>query len=368
MPDRAADYAVEYAKVWRERGVRAWHEAWWELPRRVGDQIGSLMHAPVDTVSMQANVTSAHAVVLSCFDVGRERDKVVMVDMEFPSTLYLYRAWLRGHGRLELVPSDGSIGIDSQRVVDAIDDTTMLVSLSHVLFRSAYIMEIGPIVKRAHEVGAYVMLDVFQSLGTVPVDVMELNVDFAVGGCLKWLCGGPGACFLYVRPDLLKSLTPRITGWMAHREPFDFDTGAIEYADGSYRFMNGTPSIPALYACQAGLEIVSEVGVESIRRRSTEMTSSLLSMAHERGWKTTAPTSTERRGGTIAIDVPNGREIAGELNARDVLVDYRPKAGIRLSPHFYNTDAELQYAVEQIEAIISDGSWRRHLDAARIVT
>jgi kynureninase len=229
-------------------------------------------------------------------------------------------------------------------------------------------MDARRIIERAHSVGAMVVLDVFQSLGTVPLDIKNLNADFAVGGCLKWLCGGPGACFLYVRPDLQDSLQPRLTGWMAHENPFAFDIEAIKRTHGSYRFMNGTANIPALYTCQAGLETVSQIGVRPIREWSRRLTSLLLEHAHSHGWPVHAPQEPDSRAGTVAVKVPHAREVAAELNARNVLVDYRPEAGIRMSPHFYNTDDEILYAVNEIEQIIRDGSWARHADTRRTVT
>jgi kynureninase len=368
MPNRARECAAEYTRTWQEWGVRAWAEAWWELPRTIGDCIGALVNADPDTVSMHLNVTSAQATIQSCFDLKRPRNKVVMMEMEFPSILYIYREWLRGRGELVLIPSDDGVTLDAQHVIDAIDERTLLVPISHVLFRSSHIMDAKRIIERAHQVGALVVLDIFQSLGTVPLDVKKLDVDFAVGGCLKWLCGGPGACFLYVRPDLRDTLRPRFTGWMAHQDPFAFDIGDIEYTTGSYRFMNGTPNIPALYTCRAGLNIIADIGIGAIRERSSHMTSRVIELARERGWTVNAAPDPSRRAGTVAIDVPHACEVAAELNSRNVLVDYRPKAGIRIAPHFYNTDDEIVFALAQVGDILGDGSWKKHISRGHTVT
>jgi len=353
-PDRAGVMAQQYVADWASRGVRAWDETWWGKARQVGDRIGTLLGARPDSVSMHPNVTTASASVLSCFDLEGPRNKVVAVEMEFPSILYLYREWVGRRGRLEIVPCPDGITVPTERVLAAIDETTLLVPISHVLFRSSYIVDARAIIERAHEVGAKVVLDVFQSLGTIPVNVQELNVDFAVGGCLKWLCGGPGACFLYVRPDLQATLKPRFTGWLAHREPFAFETGPIRRTEGSYRFMTGTPGIPALYICQAGLDIVTEIGSAAIRARSAQFTSRLLDAAAARGWTATTPQRAEERAGTVALNLPNAEQIAAALNARDILVDYRPRAGIRISPHFYNTESEIDRVVGEIEQIQSE--------------
>lgn len=368
MPNRAAEYAAEYAHTWRTRGVRAWSESWWQLPHLVGNRIGAIMNADSDTVSMHLNVTSAQATIQSCFELTPPRNKVVMVEMEFPSVLYLYREWIRDRGELVLIPSPDGISIDTDRLIAEIDERTLLVPISHVLFRSSYIMDAKRITQKAHDVGAMVVLDVFQSLGTVPLDIKSLNADFAVGGCLKWLCGGPGACFLYVRPDLQNTLLPKLTGWMAHESPFAFEIDEIHRTQGSYRFMNGTANIPALYTCRAGLEIVSQIGVPAIRERSRHLTARLIGLARSHGWPVHAPLDPDLRAGTVAVKVPHAREIAAELNARNVLVDYRPEAGIRISPHFYNTDDEIEYAVNEIDEITRDGSWKKYADKSATVT
>jgi len=369
MPNAARAAANTYADIWATRGVRAWEEEWWQLSRTVGDKIGSLMGAEPNTVSMHANVTSAEAVILSSVDFTSRRNKIVMVDMEFPSIKYLYDSWVKAHGgQVEMVPCPDGVTVPTEALLKAIDETTLLVPISHVLFRSSYIVEAAAIIERAHEVGAMVVLDVYQSLGVTPFDVAALEVDFVVGGCLKWLCGGPGASFLYVRPDLLNSIEPAFTGWLAHRNPFAFEPPPVELTEGAYRFMNGTPVVPALYTCQPGLDIIAEIGVERIRDRSRDMTARLLAQATERDWPTTTPTDPERRAGTTAIDLEHGRAIATELNARDFLVDWRPKAGIRLSPHFYTTDQEIDDTIAEIESILKDRSYEQHVLKSSVVT
>lgn len=368
MPNSAKEYLQEYVGIWQRRGVRAWEESWWQMPRETGDRIARLMNAPPDSVTMMPNVTSAQATIQSCFDLSTPRNRVVMVDMEFPSVLYIYREWLRGRGELTIVESDDGISVDTQRVIDTIDERTLLVPLSHVLFRSSFIMDAKAIIAKAHRVGAMVVLDVFQSLGVVPVDIRDIGADFAVGGCLKWLCGGPGACFLYVNPDIRDALAPRLTGWMAHEYPFGFEIGQIRYASGSYKFLNGTPNVPALFACRAGLEILNDIGVDPIRERSIMMTTRLVELALENGWKVSAPMKATKRAGTIAVDIPHAGEVSTELKLRNVLVDYRPAAGIRLSPHFYNTDDEIEHAISQIRDIVDSGAWKRHSETHKTVT
>jgi kynureninase len=266
--------------------------------------------------------------------------------------IYLYRAQAALGIELEVVPAEADLSIDPGRFIDAIDDRTLIVCMSHVLFRSAYILDPAPIVARAHAVGAPVMLDTYQSAGIVPVDVTQLEVDFAVGGCLKWLCGGPGNAFLYTRPDLLATLKPRFTGWLSHQNPFAFDTGPVEFRTDAMRMMNGTPSIPAYHAALAGLDIISEVGVDRIRLESKRMTARLLELCDALGFASAAARDSQRLAGTVAVSVPDAKLVSRTLKARDFVVDYRPPVGIRISPHFYNTLEEIDRIMGEMARIV----------------
>jgi kynureninase len=352
MPRRVYDSMHEYAEAWASRGVRAWEDKWWMLALEVGEQIGELMNAPKGTVATFQNVTTCQAVVASCLDFSGRRNKVVYTDMNFPSVMYFWEAQRAYGAHVHMVQTDDGVTVPTERLLKAIDEQTLVVPVSHVIFRSAYINDAKAIIDRAHRVGAYVVLDTFQSLGTVPVDVCDLDVDFACGGVLKWLCGGPGVAYLYVRPDLGKKLEPKFTGWMAHEQPFAFETGPIRYGDPPYKFMNGTPHVPALYAAGPGLKIVREIGVEKIREKSKRQTARLIALADQHGWRVNTPRDPERRGGTVSVDMPNSQEVCAELLKRDILVDWRPKAGVRFSPHFYNTDEELETSIAAVEEIL----------------
>lgn len=354
MPRGVYDSAQEFCDVWATRGVRAWEEKWWMMSREVGDEIGAIMNAPAGSVSIHTNVTTCQAVVASCFDFSGSRNKVVYSDMNFPSIMYFWEAQQARGARVHMVKTDDGIHVPTERLIDAIDETTLLVPISHVVFRSAFIKDAKAIIEKAHRVGAYVVLDCFQSLGCVPVNVQALNTDFATGGVLKWLCGGPGTSYLYVRPDLAKKLEPKLTGWFAHENPFGFEIGVTRYAEPPYRFMQGTANIPALYTALPGLKIIREAGVDRIREKSKKMTARLVELADQRGWKVNAPRDSERRGGTVAIDMRNAQEVCQELLKRDVLVDFRPKAGVRFSPHFYNTMEEIDRAVQTVDKILSE--------------
>jgi kynureninase len=340
MPAAAEERVVEYARSWNERGVRAWEEGWWEMPLTVGDQIGRLIGAPPGSVSMHQNVTIAEAVVASCFTFDGSRRRVVYEEGNFPSVRYLYQAQERRG-------ADILVAADDHGVVEAIDERTLLVPVTHVLFKTGEIQDVEAIVAAAHEHGAYVVLDAYQSVGTVPLDVTALEVDFAVGGSVKWLCGGPGAGWLYVRPDLGATLEPTLTGWQAHARPFAFEPEQ-DYAEGAWRFLTGTPNIPALYAATAGYDVIEEVGVGPIRERSLELTSLLIEVLDEAGFPVGSPRDPARRGGTVCVKPPDSKRVNRQLAERGVICDWRPDVGLRLGPHFYNTEDELRFAVEQI--------------------
>jgi kynureninase len=364
MPRAVYDQMKSYADAWAKRGVRAWEEGWWEMAVSVGDKIGAIIGAGSGEISLHQNVTLTQAVITSCFEFSSRRNKIVLVDLEFPSTIYFHMEQRRQGARVEVLKSEDGLHAPLEKILAAIDDTTLLVPISLVLFRSATIVDAKAIIERAHQVGAHVILDCFQAAGTFPFNVRELETDFAVGGVLKWLCGGPGVAYLYVRPDLRTKLSPKIAGWLAHKRPFNFEAAPLDPRDDSYRFLNGTPHIPALYACQPGLEIIRSVGVDNIRKKSMRQTVQLVDGALQRGWRVNSPRDSSERGGTVSIDCPHAFEVKNELVARNILVDYRPGAGIRISPHFYNRDDEIDFSLAQIDEILATRAWERHLQPA----
>jgi kynureninase len=350
MPAAAAERMAEYARTWATRGIRAWGEGWWTMPVEVGEQVGRIVGAAPGTTVMHQNVTVAEAIVLSCFrPVDLRRNRVVYEAANFPSVRYLYQA----QPDLEAVVCE-----DGKAILDAIDERTLLVPISHVLFRSGEIQDVAAITARAHEAGAHVVLDCYQSAGIMPVGVADLGVDFAVGGSVKWLCGGPGNGWLSVRPDLVERLRPTLVGWQAHAEPFAFEP-ELRYAPDVARFLTGTPNVPALYAATAGYDLVEEVGVERIREHSLRQTGRLIRLADEAGLEVRSPRDPARRGGTVTVHVPELEAVHRELGERGILCDFRPGAGIRLGPHFYNTDEELERVVAEIAGIVESGAHRR---------
>ncbi|HVM18127.1 MAG TPA: aminotransferase class V-fold PLP-dependent enzyme [Gaiellaceae bacterium] len=353
MPAEAERRLLEYARTWRERGIRAWGEGWWTMPITVGDQVGRIVGAPPGSTVMHQNVAVAEAVVRSCLRPDGARNRVVYERGNFPSVRYLWQA----QPDLETLVVE-----DDAAIVDAIDERTLIVPLSHVLFRTGEIQDVEPIVRRAHDAGAYVLLDAYQSAGIVPLDVTALGVDFAVGGSVKWLCGGPGAGWLYVRPDLAERLEPTYTGWQAHARPFAFEP-EMEYAAGAARFLTGTPNVPALYAATAGYDLVEEIGVETIRANSLRQTELLIRLLDDARFDVRSPRDPARRGGTVAVAVPHFEAVHRELSERAILCDFRPEVGLRLGPHYFTSDDELHHAVEQLVDVVETRAYERHAGA-----
>ncbi len=373
MPEATRDALEEYAELWASRGVRAWGDKWWMMSIEIGDIIAPLIGAPPGSVVMLPNVTTAEAVVLSSFEYKRPRNRVVIVEGEFPSVRYIYDRLARRLGaEIINIPHDKSgLGFDLDRLLAAIDERTQIVPIGHVLFESSFMIDVQAIARRCREVGATLVLDVFQSAGVVPVKVQEWDAPIAVGGVLKWLCGGPGGSFLYVDPELRPKLEPSFTGWMAHANPFGFEAPPMRFRDDALRFALGTPPIPALYAAREGPKIIAEAGGRDmipIREKSLRQTQKLIDLADARGFELRTPREADRRGGSVSMKIPHGREVSLELNAEDIVCDYRPASGVRFSPHFYTTDEEIDDAFMVVDNILRSGRWKRQETRKTIVT
>jgi kynureninase len=353
MPRRAEASLQEFTRIWASRGIRAWEEGWWMMPVTCGDLIGSIIGAPKGRVVMHQNVSICQSIVTSCFDRSGPRNKLVTDGLNFPSNDYIYHGLARQGAEIVSVASPDGMTVPLESILKAIDDRTQLVSISHVAFRSSYLQDLAAITARAHEVGAYIVADLYQSAGIVPLDVASLDLDFATGGSVKWLLGGPGAGYLYVRADLDPKLRPAATGWAAHAHPFEFVDGPIEYAPDIRRFLNGTPNVPAMYSARSGYEIVNEIGVDAIRAKSQRQTQRLIELADVASLTVRSPRDAAARGGTIILDVPNGREVTAELGRRQILIDFRPGAGIRIAPHFYTSDDEIAHTIRELHSIVN---------------
>jgi len=349
MPRGVEEALRRYAEAWKTHGIRAWNvDGWFALPTQLGDLIAGIIGAAPGTVSMHENVTIAQAVALSAIDFKPPRNRLVCTEEDFPSMLYLYEGLARRGAEVARVAARDGRAVRESDIVARIDERTAVVAVSHVLFRTAQVLDLAPIVRRAHEVGARVLLDAYQAVGTVPVDVAALDLDFLTGGSVKWLCGGPGAGYLYVNPRLAPTLEPAITGWMAHDNPFAFDSGPMRHDRGPRRFWTGTPGIPSFMAARPGYEIVSRIGVRAIREKSLRQTQRIRDWASEYGMRLGSPAEAERRGGTVCLDVPHADKVCDALLAGDVLLDYRPGVGLRLAPHFYTRDEEVDEVMRRV--------------------
>jgi len=354
VPRAARESLLAYYEAWEQHTSEdAWAASWWELSQQVGDRIARILGGAPGSLQIQPNASIALASVASCFDfASTKRNKVVTSALDFPSMEYIWEAQSAFGAKVEIVGSPDGITVPLENILAAIDDTTRLVAMSHTSFRSSYRVDAKAIVERAHNVGALVLLDVYQSAGTIELDANGWGVDFLIGGTIKWLCGGPACGYLYVRPDLQRDLKPRLTGWVAHDAPFDFAHSPMRYAKSIRRFAQGTPSIPALYSALPGLQIIEEVGVETIARESRRRTEWMIEFALERGWKINSPRDVNQRGGSVMINVADGPAMVDRLAQRKVFVDCRPGVGLRISPHFFNTDEEVEEAMTILSQLI----------------
>jgi kynureninase len=358
MPRGAAEMLERYASMWRERGIRSWEEEWMALPTEAGNVLAGLLGAAPGSVSMHENCTTAQMIALSAVDFVAPRNRLVCTAEDFPSELYLYEGLARRGSELVRVPARDGHRIDVADVVAAIDERTAVVAISHVLFRTAQVVDLAPIVARAKAAGALTVIDAYQSAGTLPFDVTALGVDVVTGGSVKWLCGGPGAGWLYVRPDVAERLEPAFAGWQGHARPFAFEA-EMEPAPGAARFLTGTPVVAANYAASAGYEIVAEIGVDRIRENSMRQTALLVELVDDAGFELTSPRDPALRGGSVVFRVPEFQAVHAELARRDIICDTRPDAGIRVGPHFFTTDDEIRFVVGQVQEILESGV---HLD------
>jgi kynureninase len=318
------------------------------VPPEVAGLLERILHAPAGSVSLHPNVTLAQASALSAIEFKPPRDRIVCTAEDFPSVLYLYEGLARRGAQIVTVPTRDGRHVDEHDVAAAIDERTAVVAISQVLFRTSQCLDLTPIVRRAHAAGALTLIDAYQAVGAVPVDVEALDIDLLTGGSIKWLCGGPGTGYLYVRPSLAARLEPALTGWFAHERPFDFDSGPMRWDSGPRRFATGTPAIPSYLAARPGFEIVARIGAEAIRAKSLRLTERMIGWAGEYGFRLGSPRDPERRGGTVCLDVPHADQVCAALLAADVLLDYRPGVGIRLAPHFYTRDEEVDLVMKRV--------------------
>lgn len=355
MPRKVYDDLKAYADLWAEEGVVAW-KRWLPMVAETAEMIGKIINAPRGTMIMHQNVSTLTSILLSALEFTPKRNKVVLTELNFPSIVYNWMAQQRRGARVHSVRSQDGLTIATEDLLKAIDGSTVAVSLDLVLFRSSALLDVAPVIDAAHRHGAVVILDCYQATGAVPIDVRSLGVDFLIGGSVKWLCGGSGAAYLYAREDLIEKYQPTATGWFSDKRPFDFRVGEIDYAVDAHRFMGGTPSVPALYAARAGYEIIQRVGVPAIRAKSMRQTALLVELAREQGLRVNTPLQPEQRGGTVCVDFEFSEDASLKLIERGFVIDWRPNAGIRISPHFYNSDEECRGIMDEIRNLRASGA------------
>ncbi|MCA9053654.1 MAG: aminotransferase class V-fold PLP-dependent enzyme [Planctomycetaceae bacterium] len=353
VPRATEDSLQTYYRQWAELGIAAWDGPWWAAVEEFGALIARVLGAEPNSVVPMQNVTRAMAGVASCFDY-RERPKIVLTGLEFTTTFPLWRHQEELGAELVIVPSEDGTHVDTGALCAAIDEKTQLVLTSHAYFRSGALQDIKAVTQAAHAHGALVMVDGYQAAGAVPVDAREIGFDFYVGGCHKWLCGGPGAGYLYVRPDLIANLRPRLTGWFGLAEPFAYtpDTGTGAPHPGIHRFLGGTPNVPALYAAMEGVRTVLEVGIDSIREYSKLMTQEIVAQALKRDLCVRSPHDPDRRNGMVCLDFPQAQRLCKEMQMEGILTDWRPDCGLRISPHFYNSGEDIEGFFSTLDRLI----------------
>ncbi len=352
-PLAARDALVRYHEEWAEGGPEGAWPTWLDEARTIADGIGAIVGAPAGAVSLAPNVSLLQSALASSLELHRNRrNEIVYEALQFPSLAYVWTAWERAGAKTVRVPTDDDRTIPTERICEAITERTAVVVLSHAYYQSGVVIDLPPIVARAHEAGAIVVLDAYQTTGTYPYDAAALDLDVVVGGSHKWLCGGPGCGWIYVKPSLAERFAPMVTGWFAHRDPFAFEPPPIRYADGMLRWATGTPTIPGYLVARAGHEIIREIGVPAIREHNVRLTTRLTEAALERGWRVNTPHEAAKRTGWVGIEVPNAEHVLDELVARRIFVDHRPGCGLRVSAHFYTTDEEIDTFLAAMDELV----------------
>lgn len=341
---------AEFAELWEREGVEAW-EHWPDVVDATADSAARLFGGVPGHTALNQNVAYFQAAVASTIDFSSTRNRVVVEALQFPNVIYVWERFRALGAELVLVPSDDGMTVPTERMLEAIDERTAIVPSSHAIYVSGALQDIGAICARAREVGALSMIDVYQTLGSVPIDVNAWGADMIVGGSHKWLCGGPGTAFLYARPGVRDQLKPRLTGWFAHADPFAFEPAPIRYADNAWRLMAGTPSMPAYYVARKAYEPLHEIGIDRIRAHNIALCQRIIDRAQAAGLEIHSPLDHASRTGFVAVDFPDSERASKQLVAEGYKHDWRPNCGLRLGPHFYNTEDDVEQFMDRVVAL-----------------
>jgi kynureninase len=345
LPERGRAALARYAQDWDEKGTPVWFSDWLPLLATFRDRVGDLLQAPPGTTAIAPSVSVALTTLATGLPLRPGRNKVLIGELDFPT---IGHQWLSRPGyEVEFVPSADGMTIPPSAFAERIDDRTALVATTHLFYTTGYLQDVRAIADAAHARGALCVIDGYQTCGCVPLDVEAMGCDAFVGGCLKWLSGGPGNAFLYVRPELIQQVRPQGTGWFATRDPFSFTLQELVFADDARRLETGTWAMPSHYAGLAGLELILEVGVANIQERLRDLTSRILERCDAAGVRTFTPRERERRCGIVTLECERPEEVESQLHAAGVIVDSRP-GRIRLSPHWCVTEDELERGMDLV--------------------
>ena len=344
-----------FMELWQRYGASAWYELWWGELADARARFARLINAQPHEIAILPSVGVALSVIASSLDYA-ERPEIVVTEMDFPTLPYQWMARGREGAQVRLLHSTDRIGVDLDAFAAAINTHTALVATTHVFFTSGWIQDIAAIAELAHNRGALCLVDGYQAAGQLPVDVKAAGVDIYLSGGLKWLLGGPGVVFMYVREELIDRLEPTTTGWFAAREMFKFNPVRFERADDARRFEPGTPAVAAVYAANAGMSIIEEIGPAAVRARTRELVADLAARLRAAGLAPRLPQDMDRHAGIVMLPAAQPAQTVAALKDRRIIVDHRPGA-VRLSPYFYNTEAENQAVVDAIgDALASQGA------------
>jgi kynureninase len=349
-PLAARDALVRYFENWADRGPEAWPR-WLDEVREIADGIGAIFNAPKNSVYLAPNVSILQSAIASALTFTPQRNEVVYEALQFPTLTYVWKAWEKMGAVTRCVPSDDGRTIPTERIIAAITERTAVVVLSHAYYQSAALIDVPAIIARAKQTGTLVVLDSYQTTGIVPFDVTALDVDIVVGGSHKWLCGGSGCGYIYVKPSIAHDFAPLVTGWFAHADPWAFAPAPMQYSDTATRWATGTPTIPGYLVARAGHDLIREIGVHAIREHSMRLTKRISDAALERGLTVNSPLNPKARTGWVGIDLPDAHRIVEELIARRVIVDFRPGCGIRVSAHFYTSDDDVANFFSELDVL-----------------
>ena len=352
IPRNTLDSVKTFFDEWRDKSISAWY-GWLDKVDEFAGVIGDIINAPKGTVITHQNVSTLVSIIISSLRPTANRNRVVYTEMNFPTVHYNFLGHKPVGFNPVLVKSRDGIIISTEDFIKEIDERTLAVVIDYAIYKSGYIQDAKRITEAAHKFGAYSIVDAYQAVGTVPVDVQDIDCDFLVGGSVKWLCGGPGAAYMYIRKDKIKNFEPMNNGWFSQKKPFDFDMSRLDFRDDSWRFIGGTPSVISLYQAISGPTIVRDIGVRNIRDKSVKMTQYLIDQAKKLPVKINSPLDSKIRGGIVCIDFEGSDKLTNQLVATKIFVDHRPNCGIRISPHFYTTVEELDRILLEIKKAVT---------------